>query len=113
MENRQGVDLKASCCIEVSLDKYLERSNAHDLSKLHWLTGLPNGKAADFNTVHDVSLHYTGRGKGGKGDAAEAAPPDAVIQEIDAQGAEQSLCQQVRHWLSATMYRIKVPIALF
>ena len=45
----------------------------------------PNGKAADFNTVHDVSLHYTGRGKGGKGDAAEAAPPDAVIQEIDAQ----------------------------
>ena len=51
----------------------------------HWLTGLPNGKAADFNTVHDVSLHYTGRGKGGKGDAAEAAPPDAVIQEIDAQ----------------------------
>ena len=35
--------------------------------------------------MHDVSLHYTGRGKGGKGDAAEAAPPDAVIQEIDAQ----------------------------
>jgi len=35
--------------------------------------------------VHDVSLHYTGRGKGGKGDAAEAAPPDIVIQEIDSQ----------------------------
>lgn len=46
---------------------------------------MANGKAENFNTVHDVPLHYTGRGKGGKGDAAEAAPPDAVIQEIDAQ----------------------------
>lgn len=47
--------------------------------------GTPHGKATEFNTSNDVSLHYTGRGKGGKGDLAEAAPPDAVIQEIDAQ----------------------------
>lgn len=45
-----------------------------------------NGKVSDsFHSVHDVPLHYTGRGKGGKGDAQEAAPPDAVIQEIDSQ----------------------------
>ena len=45
-----------------------------------------NGKVTDsVNSIHEVSLHYSGRGKGGKGDALEAAPPDIVLQEIDAQ----------------------------
>lgn len=45
-----------------------------------------NGRTADsFTSIHDAPLHHTGgRGKGK--DAAElAAPPDAVLQEIDQQ----------------------------
>jgi len=45
-----------------------------------------NGRVADsFTSIHDAPLHHTGgRGKGK--DAAElAAPPDAVLAEIDQQ----------------------------
>ncbi|KAL0051487.1 hypothetical protein WJX82_008426 [Trebouxia sp. C0006] len=50
------------------------------------LFGGANGRVADsFTSIHDAPLHHTGgRGKGK--DAAElAAPPDAVLAEIDQQ----------------------------
>ena len=50
------------------------------------MTGTANGRSAEnFNSVREVSLHYAGRGKGGKHDSTEASPPDDVIEEIDSQ----------------------------
>ncbi|KAL3151968.1 hypothetical protein ABBQ32_001092 [Trebouxia sp. C0010 RCD-2024] len=62
-------------------DRLLMRSSA---PTKHF--GGANGRIAEsFTSIHDAPLHHTGgRGKGR--DAAElAAPPDAVLQEIDQQ----------------------------
>ncbi len=76
--------LEAYSCVRADCIK-AKQLIAHLLPQCAVCAGAHGRTADSFTSIHDAPLHHTGgRGKGK--DAAElAAPPDAVLQEIDQQ----------------------------